>query len=161
MANRPKGYGMTGELAEKRESKYDKGMEQQARYWLETLVKEPWPCDDFHEALKNGIYLCKAINVLQPGSVRKIAESKMAFKMMENIGNFLDAAGKFGVQKSDLFQTVDLFEAANMGQVVTAIHALGRVTQKKGLPFPSLDPKKPARMPASLIQKCRSNKASL
>ena len=36
---------------------------------------------------------------------------------MENIGNFLDACVAYGVPKTDLFQTVDLFEAQNIPQV--------------------------------------------
>ena len=50
----------------------------------------------------------------------------MAFKMMENIGNFLDSAYAYGVPKLDMFQTVDLYEGANMPQVINGIHALGR-----------------------------------
>ena len=50
----------------------------------------------------------------------------MAFKMMENIGMFLQAVEEYGVAKTDLFQTVDLYEKTNMGQVVDTIHALGR-----------------------------------
>lgn len=34
----------------------------------------------------------------------------MAFKQMEQISQFLAAAGKYGVMKSDMFQTVDLWE---------------------------------------------------
>ena len=37
---------------------------------------------------------------------------------MENIGNFLDAAGQLGVAKNDLFQTVDLYEGQNIPQVI-------------------------------------------
>lgn len=33
---------------------------------------------------------------------------------MENIGNFLQFAGDVGVNKADLFQTVDLYEAQNI-----------------------------------------------
>jgi hypothetical protein len=33
---------------------------------------------------------------------------------MENIGNFLRAAQAYGVLETDLFQTVDLYEAKNM-----------------------------------------------
>lgn len=38
---------------------------------------------------------------------------------MENIGKFLDACVAYGVPKSDLFQTVDLFEGQNIPQVYT------------------------------------------
>lgn len=141
MAERPKGYGMTAELKEKQEAKHDPQLEQEARMWLENVVGEPFPSDNFHEALKDGIFLCKAMNVLQPGSIKKINNSKMAFKMMENIGKFLEEAGKYGLQKSDSFQTVDLYEAANLVQVVLAIHALGRVARKKGFSGPCLGPK--------------------
>lgn len=141
MAERPKGYGMTAELKEKQDSKYDPELEAQARDWLQALVGEPFPAGDFGAALKDGVYLCKAINVLQSGSVKKVNTSSMAFKKMENIGNFLDAAGRYGLPKSDSFQTVDLYEEANIPQVITTIHALGRCAQKKGFSGPVLGPK--------------------
>lgn len=145
MADRPKGYGMTAELKEKQASKYDPGLERQARDWLQAVVGEPFPGGSFHEALKDGVYLCKAINVLQPGSVPKINTGKMAFKMMENIGNFLDAIGRYGVTKHESFQTVDLFEAENMVQVVNGIHALGRKARSKGFQGATLGPKEAAK----------------
>jgi len=39
------------------------------------------------------------------------------WKQMENIGNFLDACEKYGCNKQDIFQTVDLYEAQNIPQV--------------------------------------------
>ena len=63
--------------------------------------------------------------IVGPGKV-KHNTSKMAFKQMENIGKFLDASEKYGVQRLDLFQTVDLYEGQNMPQVINGIHALGR-----------------------------------
>ena len=51
---------------------------------------------------------------------------------MENIGNYLDASGKYGVAKEDQFQTVDLFEGQNMAAFINQLHALGRKAQSKG-----------------------------
>lgn len=142
MASRPKGYGMSGELQEKREAKYDPKLEGDARDWLVALVGEPWPTGNFHESLEDGVYLCKAMNKLVKGSIPNISNSKMAFKKMENIGKFLDKASAYGVPKADLFQTVDLYENTNMNQVILAIYALGRVAQKKApSSFPRLGPK--------------------
>lgn len=44
---------------------------------------------------------------------------------MENIQIFLDAAEAYGVPKTSLFQTVDLYEARNMSQVINTIMQLG------------------------------------
>ena len=41
----------------------------------------------------------------------------MAFKQMENINNFLEACEAIGCKKTDLFQTVDLYESTNPNQV--------------------------------------------
>ena len=69
-------------------------------------------------ALKNGKVLCKLINAIKPGSVKKINENKMTFKEMENINCFLSACEEIGVKKVDLFQTVDLYEGQNIPQVI-------------------------------------------
>lgn len=42
--------------------------------------------------------------------VKKIHNSSMAFKQMEQISQFLKAAEAYGVSKTDMFQTVDLWE---------------------------------------------------
>ena len=52
--------------------------------------------------------------------------SKMAFKQMENTSNFLLGCESLGISKTDLFQTVALYEGTNIPQVVAGIHALGR-----------------------------------
>ena len=125
---------MTAELADKKAAKYDPTLEHEAREWMVRITGQSFPDGSFHEALKNGVYLCAVINALQPGSVPKVNTSKMAFKMMENIGNFLAACEKYELTKADLFQTVDLYEAQNMPQVLNGIHALGRKAHSKGKP---------------------------
>ena len=45
---------------------------------------------------------------------------------MENIGKFLKGCEDYGVGKTDLFQSVDLFENQNMDAVIKGIVALGR-----------------------------------
>lgn len=42
--------------------------------------------------------------------IKKIQRSDMAFKQMEQISQFLNAAERYGVSKTDMFQTVDLWE---------------------------------------------------
>lgn len=145
MANRPRGYGLTSEITRKIQGKYDHHLEQEAREWIENLLSrklgdsdDPLGPNGFQQVLKDGSILCQVMNVLSPGSIKKVNESKMAFKMMENISQFLAAAENYGTPKTDLFQTVDLFEGQNMVQVVNGIHALGRTAQKRGFTGPKL-----------------------
>jgi len=135
MANRPKGFGMTAELADKRDKKYDLDVEGQVVEWIVSMLNCERPAsgkDAVHAWLKDGQVLCNLINIIQPGSIRKINTNKMAFKQMENIGNFLAACEKAGVKKLDTFQTVDLYECANMPQVLAGLMALGRRAQALG-----------------------------
>lgn len=144
MAERPKGYGMTAELQEKKDAKYDRELEEEVRAWMVKVTGEPLNAagpQEFHEKLKDGVYLCKLINVIRPNSVPKINQSKMAFKMMENIGNFLAGCESIGVAKADIFQTVDLYEAQNMPQVVNGLQALGRKASKVNSAIPPFGPK--------------------
>ncbi|CAB3978108.1 myophilin-like [Paramuricea clavata] len=125
MASRPKGFGMTAELQKKKDAKFDPALEREALDFVQS--KTGISCSGgVHECLKDGVILCKLANALKPGSIKKVNESKMAFKMMENIGNFLAVAESLGVAKNDLFQTVDLYEAQNIPQVINGILAIKR-----------------------------------
>ena len=142
---------MTAELQDKKLAKYDPKLQAHAVAWMEAVTGESLGLSvsagakEFHEALKDGVCLCKLINVLQPGSVKRINSSKMAFKMMENIGNFLSSCENYGLLKTDLFQTVDLYEAQNIPQVINAIHAIGRKATSKSPSLPALGPKEASK----------------
>lgn len=123
------GYGLDAELARKQALKYDVGMEQEAQGWIEGVIGEGFHGSSFAESLKDGQILCKLVNEIRPNMIRKIGVSKMPFKQMENISNFLKACRGLGVAEHDLFETVDLYEEKDMGVVVTCIHALGRAVQ--------------------------------
>jgi len=149
MANRPKGYGMTAELANKKAAKFDADLANEALQWIQEvlskagesfdapLINEP---KDVVTPLKDGVVLCKLMNAIKPGSVKKINDSKMAFKQMENTNNFLDGCEKIGCNKLDLFQTVDLYEGQNVPQVINGIFALGRKARSIGYAGPHLGP---------------------
>lgn len=155
MANRPKGFGMTAELNRKKEAKFDVDLANEALTWLASVLRSTGSEDDGELAcsigpvsvqkdvqtpLKNGVILCRVINIIKPNSVKKVNKMSLVFKQMENIGFFLNACEQIGVNKIDLFQTVDLFEANNIPQVVNGIFALGRKTQKTGYKGPRLGP---------------------
>lgn len=65
MADRPKGFGMTAELQDKKNAKYDAELDLEARHWMEAIVEEPFPgghtegSSIFHDGLQDGQYLCK------------------------------------------------------------------------------------------------------
>lgn len=49
---------------------------------------------------------------------------------MENIQTFLTFCEHYGVPKGNLFQTVDLYEGANMAQMLSCIQCLGSEVNK-------------------------------
>ena len=70
-----------------------------------------------------------------------VAGATSPHTQMENINNFLNFCYSIGVVKTDSFQTIDLFEAQNMTQVVIGIHALSRAAAAKGLTTHVIGPK--------------------
>ena len=88
------------------------------------MTRSPQGDAAFGEWLKDGRVLCALANAIRPGSVRRVNESKMPFKQMENIKAFLTAARALGCQDYEVFETVDLFELKDLGLVVRTIFAL-------------------------------------
>ena len=60
---------------------------------------------------------------------------------MENISAFLSAAEALGCPKYELFQTIDLYEAKNLVQVIDSIYSVSRNAAKNGWNGPVLGPK--------------------
>lgn len=48
----------------------------------------------------------------------------MTFMQMDNIGKFIDACCKYGIQTDYFFRTVDLYEKQNTQQVIVKLRAL-------------------------------------
>lgn len=72
------------------EGKYEGTLEEQCRQWIEEVTGESLPWEDagegeLHNALKSGVALCRLVNKLAPGSIKKISTSKMPFPQRENI----------------------------------------------------------------------------
>ncbi|CEJ01042.1 hypothetical protein RMCBS344292_15081 [Rhizopus microsporus] len=136
-------YGIDKEIQAKIVGKYSLEREQEARAWIEDLIGERFPSDDFAESLKDGVILCKVIGKLMPGQ-GKFKQSKMPFVQMENISIFLKGAEALGVPKHDLFQTIDLYEKKNMTQAGTCSNYLGPKLADKQKPTYSKDAAKAA-----------------
>ncbi|KAK3926669.1 Myophilin [Frankliniella fusca] len=124
-------------------SKYSDELAQECLEWIKVVTGENFntsgDMDNFYEILKDGTLLCRLINTLQPGSIKKINESQMAFKCMENIDAFLKNARTMGVPAQETFQTVDLWERQNLNSVVICLQSLGRKAHNYGKP--SIGPK--------------------
>ena len=124
------GFGLDAELARKAAERYDYDMENEARVWLET-ISEMQIGDDFGEGLRDGIILCTVANTIHANVIKRVEiKSKMPFKLMENVSAFLKACRVMGVNEFDLFETVDLFELKDLGNVVRCVFALGRAVQR-------------------------------
>ncbi|CAM9693233.1 unnamed protein product [Chrysoparadoxa australica] len=126
------GYGMDAELAQKQAANYDFEAEDMAREWIEAVTGASLESvsPDFGVSLKDGTVLCALVNTIKPGTIKRVNNSKMPFKQMENISAFLKACRVLGVQEHSLFETVDLYEEKDIGLVVRALHALGGAVKK-------------------------------
>jgi len=135
--NRATKSGLAAETHAKVTAKYNEESAAECLYWIKNVLKEDintdGNADNFYEILRDGQVLCRLMNVLKPGYVKKITDSKMAFKCMENIMNFTNGAKACGVTDSECFQTVDLWERMNLNSVVICIQALGRKGAQLGV----------------------------
>ncbi|XP_061566921.1 calponin-1 [Cololabis saira] len=124
-------FGLSAEVKSKLAGKYDPQKEEELRLWIEDVTGKRMG-DNFMESLKDGVHLCELINVLQPGSVRKINRSTQNWHKLENIGNFVHALTEYGLKLHDIFEANDLFENVNHTQVQSSLITLAGMAQSKG-----------------------------
>nr|XP_046266656.1 transgelin-like [Scatophagus argus] len=138
MSNRGPAYGLTREVQNKIDKKYDPELEERLVEWIIAQcgsgVGRPEPGKTgIQNWLKDGCVLCELINSLYGSKkpIKTIKHSDMAFKQMEQISMFLKAAENYGVIKTDIFQTVDLFESKDLAAVQRTLMALGSLAVTK------------------------------
>jgi len=124
-------YGILAQILIKRDGQYDQALELELdlQAWIESVLGHEFPANTtFHQALRDGIYLCNLLNKLKPNSCKppKIPKPGQlgSFVMMENINQFLQALDELGFNPLDKFVTVDLYEAKNMLQVLQCLDIL-------------------------------------
>ncbi|KUI65200.1 Transgelin [Cytospora mali] len=124
--------GLDRDLRRLRLEKYTPAAANEAREWIEGILGEPLPAGDLLVALKDGVALCKLVNLALPPPGVKFKTSAMPFVQMENISHFLRSCKSppLNLQGHDMFLTVDLFEAKDPAQVLQCLGAFSRAANK-------------------------------
>lgn len=137
--NRATKSGFAAEAHNKIQAKYDPELAGELLAWVKDVtgkdISISGDMDNFYETLKDGVLLCHLVNSIKPDSIpdKKINQSKMAFKCMENINLFLEHARQMGVPAQETFQTVDLWEKQNLLSVAICLQSLARKAPKFGV----------------------------
>ncbi|XP_038656714.1 transgelin-3-like isoform X2 [Scyliorhinus canicula] len=170
MANAGPKYGLSLQVQKKIDQKYDQDLEERLVDWILLQcndgrpgvpeLQRPAPGKaTFHQWLKDGSVLCHLVNSLSPSDrrpIKKIQTSERAFTQMEQISQFLKALTDYGLTTTDLFQTVDLWEAKNLPAVQQTLMALGGKSIAKDDGFfrgdPSWFPRKAAQNPRTFTE---------
>jgi len=154
MATKPRGFGMTAEIQKKIAASFDPVKANQVFDWMRAILEQAGSesgkklpnvevMDDVFKCLHDGQIICEVINVMYPGSVKKINKGKQPFVQMENISNFVGACVAGGkCAKADLFTTPDLYEKGNIPQVVNGLCAMAMLSHECGKDVPTYGPKK-------------------
>ncbi|KAL3275776.1 hypothetical protein HHI36_020521 [Cryptolaemus montrouzieri] len=141
--NRAAKSGFAAEAQRKVNAKYSEELAHESLEWIAAItgdaINTAGDMDNFYEVLKDGTLLCRLVNCIKPDTIKKVNKTTMAFKCMENINAFLEAARDLGVPAQETFQTVDLWERQNLNSVVICLQSLGRKAGNYGKP--SIGPK--------------------
>lgn len=119
--------------------RYTPAAANEIRGWIENTLGERLPPGDLMEVLRDGVALCKLINMAVSPGVRYKA-SNMPFVQMENISHFLRACEMppLNLPSHDRFLTVDLYDNKDPTQVLQCIAAFSRrANQIKPSSFPT------------------------
>ncbi|KAI6217295.1 Calponin-homology (CH) domain-containing protein [Aphelenchoides besseyi] len=132
--HRPRPGGLGAVVLDKQASKFN---EEEAHYlleWIKGLTKEEFNTEgsrqNFKEVLKDGQLLCKLLNAIQPGIIKKIMKPISNFNCMENINLFVTTARTLGVNDEACFQSVDLFEHRDLFAVTMCLRVLAAKVEK-------------------------------
>jgi len=119
-------FGIDAELFLKMEAKRDRGRERRILTWVQTVLEEDLAdLDNVHTSLKTGVLLCKLINKLKPGTIKKFAKTRlMPLTERANIEEFLQACIRLGVPQGDVCGISDLYSQKDLNAVYQTLFSL-------------------------------------
>ncbi|TKR76151.1 hypothetical protein L596_017339 [Steinernema carpocapsae] len=133
--HRPRPSGMAGAILDKQKSKFNEDEAKNLLEWIQGLTKESFSCEgdayNFKEVLGDGQILCKLLNAIKEGTIKKIMKPISNFNCLENINQFCSNARKLGVKDEETFQSVDLFEGRDLFSVCVTLQSLSRKVEKE------------------------------
>ena len=88
----------------------NKSQQKEVLNWIQEVLEEPLPSEDFAEVLKDGVILCRLMNKIVPGAIKKFKQKGPAFLLMENIQARSHLRLDFGFQKYIFFSFESGFE---------------------------------------------------
>lgn len=93
------------------------------------MAERPPGTSDMWHWLRDGKVLCDLANALRPSSIRKVHDSRLGFKQLENISHFLAACRDvFGLEERSLFESLDLYDRKGTQQVLNCLSALRKAS---------------------------------
>uniref|UniRef100_A0A914VWE1 Calponin-homology (CH) domain-containing protein n=1 Tax=Plectus sambesii TaxID=2011161 RepID=A0A914VWE1_9BILA len=138
--HRPRPGGLGGAVLDKQASKFNEEEAQNLLEWIKQLTGEDFATSgaktDFKAVLQDGTLLCKLINAIKPGTIKKIMKPMSNFNCMENISQFCQASRTLGVIDEETFQSVDLFDGRDLFSVCVTLQSLARKATALGHPLP-------------------------
>jgi hypothetical protein len=99
--------------SEKLEEVEKKGKE--ITQWIEAILKEEFPKSNLRESLLDGVILCKLVNAICPGALKRYHKKpRMLAMKIENIGFFLATCKtRLNLPPALLFQPTDIHDDSN------------------------------------------------
>ena len=147
-------YGMDVELAQKQKEKFDPEKQRDVMDWIQSVLEERFDTSNIQDALKDGVALCKLVNKVKPGAVKKISTGNMSYLQLENLQQFLNACQTLGLPSRECFATSDLYEGKNLPWVIESLHTFAKlICGKSSYKGPQLGVRLQTLPPNSLPQR--------
>uniref|UniRef100_A0A1I7YBR4 Calponin-homology (CH) domain-containing protein n=1 Tax=Steinernema glaseri TaxID=37863 RepID=A0A1I7YBR4_9BILA len=126
---------MAGAILDKQKAKFNEEEAKNLLEWIQELTKEDVSTEgsaaNFREVLGDGQLVCKLLNAIKAGTVKKIMKPNSNFNCLENINQFCAGVRKLGVKDEETFQSVDLFEGRDLFSVCVTLQSLARKVEKE------------------------------
>ncbi|GMR33850.1 hypothetical protein PMAYCL1PPCAC_04045, partial [Pristionchus mayeri] len=95
---------------------------------------------EFCSAIRNGVILCRLVDVLLPGVIEGVLKPSSQFSCLKNITHFVDACKMhFSMRDEDVFEPIEMYNLINFVKVLNVLSMMSysEIALRHGLvPFP-------------------------